>query len=387
MGIEFWAIVSLGARLFGTVKANYELIKKTWEYLQMLPEWLNYLQQLDEKTATLDRRMEVLSSLEQDINVILTSEELRCGRKRRREVEIWLGHVKKKKSDVRDTKRDITEKKYLFRPWLESRIDRNLAEAQDLYEKGQFSEGLFLDVPSTSKQPLLTQELFGHQGYVDTIMAWLSEPTVSRIGVYGAKGVGKTTILTHIQSRLSQSTSTSFEHVYWISIPEKSSVHTLQNAIAKQVGLNLSDEEDKMIRAAKLHGAITRRGKCVIILDGVGKPFIEEVGIPKEANGCKLVLSTVSHRHCKRMDCDKDVEIKPLSHDDAVKLFRQKLSIKKTFELGPEIEEIVELIVKECQGLPRWLVNVSERLRGVDDINEWRDSLTEVTQFRKGIAD
>ncbi|GMN23594.1 hypothetical protein TIFTF001_050285, partial [Ficus carica] len=68
-----------------------------------------------------------------------------------------------------------------------------------------------------------------------------------------------------------------------------------------------------------------------------------------------------------------------------LELFKQKLSNRNT--LGPEIERIAEQIVEECEGLPLWILNVADRLRGVDDINEWRNALTEVTEYRRGNAD
>ncbi|GMN71867.1 hypothetical protein TIFTF001_055585 [Ficus carica] len=85
------------------------------------------------------------------------------------------------------------------------------------------------------------------------------------------------------------------------------------------------------------------------------------------------------------MNCQEAHEIKPLSHELALELFKQNLSNRNT--LGPEIELIAKQIVEKCEGLPRWILNVADRLRGVDDINEWRNALTEVPEYRKGIAD
>ncbi|PON68468.1 NB-ARC domain containing protein [Trema orientale] len=371
--LGFWATLSL-------VQQKVELVKQIWGYVLLFPEWLNYLNEFDEKVKTLRRKQEVLSSIEDDINETLKGAEFETGKKRKREVEIWLENVKRRKENVQSIEQEITEKKYFLRPWLGSCIDRNLQEVQELCEQGQFPEGLFLDVIPTSREPLVTQSLVGQDSNLETIWEWLNDSNVSRIGVYGRKGVGKTAILIRIQNRLLDVSTSTFEHVYWVSVPEKPSVHKLQDVIAKQVGLSLSDEEDKIIRAAKLHRALTLRNRCVIILDGVWKPFIDEVGIPSQRSGCKLILSTQTLRDCRRMDCQRTLEIKPLSHEEAMDLFKEKLS--SSAPLGRDFEDIMDQIVKECQGLPLWIVTEAEELRGVEDINEWRNALAEAREYR-----
>ncbi|GMN30072.1 hypothetical protein TIFTF001_041399 [Ficus carica] len=376
MGFEFLAFA-------GQVHAKIELAKQMWEYLKLFPVWLNYVKEQDEKVKILKRKLDALSSVQEDVRDALKAAEIQPGKKRKREVETWLKDVDAKKTDIQKIERDVRNKRYLLWPLPDKSIERNLQEVKDLHKKGQFSEGLVLDMHLTSKEPLLTQKLLGRESNLEAILKWLNDPSVSRIGVYRVKGVGKTAILTHIQNALAKNSS--FENVYWVSVTEQSDVQKLQDAIARQVGLNLSDEEDKIIRASKLHNALTKRGNFVIILDGVGRLFIDEVGIPNERKGCKLVLSTLLLRQCQRMNCQEIHEMKPLSHKQALELFKQKLSNRNT--LGPEIERIAEQIVEECEGLPLWILNVADRLRGVDDINEWRNALTEVTEYRRGNAD
>ncbi|GMN65411.1 hypothetical protein TIFTF001_034479 [Ficus carica] len=383
MGFEFLALVTVMTQFAGTVQAKIEHAKKICEFLKLFPVWLNYIKEQDEKLKTLKRKLDTLCSLQEDVREELTAAEIQPGKKRKREVETWLKDVDAKKTDIRKIEEEVRYKRYLQWPLLDSSIERNLQEVKDLHKKGKFSEGLVLDVHSTSKEPLLTQKLVGRGSNLGEISKWLNDPSVSRIGVYGVKGVGKTALLTHIQNALAKNSS--FEHVYWVSVTDQPGIQKLQDTIARQIGLNLSDEEDKIIRASKLHNALTKRGNFVIILDGVGRLFIDEVGIPNERKGCKLLLSTLSLRQCQRMNCQETHEIKPLSHEQALELFKQKLSNRNS--IGPEIEQIAQQIVEECKGLPLWILNVADRLRGVDDINEWSNALTEVTEYRKGNAD
>lgn len=376
MGLEYLFVVSFAAQLVEHVRTNCEAAKRVWEYLRMLPEWLIFLEQLDRKKESLRRNTESLAGLADDIAEQLKNEEPRSGKKRRREVNAWLVNAKRVKTEAEEA---LETRRSTF--WSESRIDAILREVSELREKGSFENGLFLDVPLTGKEALITRELVGgHSRYVDTIMEWLEDPVTKRVGVYGVKGVGKTAVLTHVQSRLSKSENCAFDCVYWVSEPreKKPSVAELQEAIARRVGFSdLSEETESMIRAAKLHGILKRRGKCVVILDGFEKVPIEEVGIQE----CVVVMSASSPRECRKSGCDRILEIERLSDREARDLFMQKLRCGEESVEGfeAEVEEIVEHVVRECKGLPEEIITLGERLIGVDDINEWRDVFNEVT--------
>ncbi|XP_062077965.1 probable disease resistance protein At1g52660 [Humulus lupulus] len=384
MVMEFWALLLGGVYFLEKVPAKVELVKQLWAYILFYPEWKNYLKEADDKVNFLERKQEKLNCLEEDTKEKLKDAELKSGKKRKREVDTWLRNVVMKRKEVEDIKQQHAKRKYFLQPWLGNRIDRNLEEMQQLCEQGQFSEGLFLDVIPTYGEQFVTGPLVGQISNLETIGQWLKCLQVSRIGVYGKKGVGKTAILTHIHNELIQSKT--FDCVFWVSAPEKCTTHKLQDVIARQFGLSLSDEEDTKIRAAKLHKAMTQRKKCVIILDGIGTPFKNEDGIPTQLDDkSKLILCTESLRNCQRMQCQTSLEIKPLSNDDAMTLFKKKVSSSEPLE--PKIEEIMDQIVQHCQGLPQKIVEQAEILKGVDDITEWRNALAEMTESRNESSD
>ncbi|KAK2643348.1 hypothetical protein Ddye_025111 [Dipteronia dyeriana] len=104
---------------------------------------------------------------------------------------------------------------------------------------------------------------------------------------------------------------------------------------------------------------------------------LEEIGIPEptEVNGCKLVITTRSLDVCRSMGC-KTVQVKPLSEKEALELFVKKteLDISKV----PTLKETVELVVKQCAGLPLATVAIASSMKGVEDIREWNIALHEL---------
>ncbi|KAL5825930.1 hypothetical protein ACOSQ3_021993 [Xanthoceras sorbifolium] len=128
-----------------------------------------------------------------------------------------------------------------------------------------------------------------------------------------------------------------------------------------------------------------RETKFVLILDDIWEAIqLEEVGIPEptKENGCKLVITTRSLDVCRSMKC-KTVEVKPLSEKEALELFFEKagLDISKV----PTLKETAELIVKQCAGLPLAIVTVASSLKGEEDIREWRNALSELTNKVRSI--
>ncbi|KAL5537633.1 hypothetical protein UlMin_043583 [Ulmus minor] len=376
MALQFWALLALANKFLGSVRDNVEVAKQLWEFLKLFPDWLNYQRQVGEKERTLIREMESLCSVRQDNLDTLRNEELQPGKKRKREVETWLRNVERKKNEVQEMEREIVVTQYLWRPFLNNRLEKKIEEVKDLSQHGKSFDGLVMHDP-TSKELLLTSKLVGQDSNLKTVWEWLNDVNVSRIGIYGQVGVGKTALLTVIHNKILEGNNP-FERVYWITVAEPD-IYKLQDAIASQVKLDLSDEEDWRKRAGRLYKALTLRTNCIIILDDIAKSFaLDEVGIPNEGDGCKLILSTQTLKVCQRMDCHETCEIKPLSDEEALALFKEKLS-RRRVEHEPEIERVMELIVKECKGLPSMIIKQAQELRGVYDINEWRVALDELS--------
>ncbi|KAI9197592.1 hypothetical protein LWI28_001273 [Acer negundo] len=96
---------------------------------------------------------------------------------------------------------------------------------------------------------------------------------------------------------------------------------------------------------------------------------LEELGIhePTKENGCKLVITTRSWDVC-RFIVSTIVKVKSLLENEALELFfeKAKLNISKV----PTLKETVELVIKQCAGLPLTIVIIASSLKGEQDIHE-----------------
>eukprot|EP00258_Populus_trichocarpa_P031777 XP_024447796.1 probable disease resistance protein At4g27220 isoform X1 [Populus trichocarpa] len=232
----------------------------------------------------------------------------------------------------------------------------------------------------SGRDVFLTEELTGgeFENNKNAIWSWvMNDEASSSIGIYGMGGAGKTTLLTHIYNQLLQEPGT-FPHVHWITVSQDFSVYKLQNLIAEDFHLDLSNEDNERKRAAKLSKALIEKQRWVLILDDLWDCFdYNKVGIPIRVKGCKLILTTRSFGVCQRMFCQKTIKVEPLSMEEAWALFMKVLGC-----IPPEVEEIARSIASECAGLPLGIITMAGTMRGVDDRCEWRNALEDLKQSR-----
>uniref|UniRef100_A0A5B7BTF0 Putative Disease resistance protein n=1 Tax=Davidia involucrata TaxID=16924 RepID=A0A5B7BTF0_DAVIN len=334
--------------------------------------------QLDEKMKTLKSKLEHLSCRETDVNAELEAAESRSGKKRKNEVENWLRNVERKKNEFQRLEQEVSQSSIFSHYSLGNQAEKMITEVSELFELGTFPRGLLLDIPETKGAPFLTKTLIGEafKQNKQKILACLNKDNILGIAIYGMGGAGKTTLATHIYNLLSKDFS-NFDYVYWVTVSNDFSIYKLQNDIAKMVKLDLSDEDDVRRRAAKLSKALIQRKKCLLILDDVWKHFRpEEVGIPVCVNGCKLILTTRSLDVCRRMGCQENIKVEPLSEKEAWNLFSENLG--NGMALPPDIKEIAMSVAKICAGLPLGIIAMAGGMKGVNDIHEWRNVLEEL---------
>ncbi|XP_073262569.1 probable disease resistance protein At4g27220 [Populus alba] len=242
-------------------------------------------------------------------------------------------------------------------------------------------EALQRNGDESGRDVFLTEELIGgeFENNKNAIWSWIMNDieASSSIGIYGMGGVGKTTLLTHIYNQLLQKPGT-FPHVHWITVSQDFSVCKLQNLIAKDIHLDLSNDDNERKRAAKLSKALIEKQRWVLILDDLWNCFdFDKVGIPIQVKGCKLIVTTRSFEVCQRMVCQKTIKVEPLSIEEAWALFIKILGC-----IPPGVEEIAKSMARECAGLPLGIKTMAGTMRGVDDIREWRNALEELKQSR-----
>lgn len=233
----------------------------------------------------------------------------------------------------------------------------------------------------TRGDALLTTEPVGQafQRNTDEIWSLLNKEQVLTIGVCGRGGMGKTTLVIHIRNLLLKIPN-SFHHIYWITVTQDFSIYKLQNLIAKNIDLDLSNEKDEKSRAAKLSKAFLTKQKSVLILDNLRNHFdVEKVGIPIRGNKCKLIFTTRSLDVCKQMGCPEYmVNVEPLSEEEAWSLFAEELG-----NYDVEVENLAKCLASECAGFPLGIKTTARSMRGVEDVHAWRKTLQELEESKR----
>ncbi|GMN64904.1 hypothetical protein TIFTF001_033973 [Ficus carica] len=338
---------------------------------------------LTKKEVRLKSKLKHLESREDDIRIELEYAE-RLQLKRRKVVDNWLTNVANIKEQFQKVDKDIQEKKW-YSYGLRETVDELITEATELVQQSGFNEGLTLKADESRGIALLANELVGHmfRKNKDVIEKFLMDDEISIIGIHGMGGVGKTTLAIHVHNQLQKHPGIS---VFWITVSQSFSIRKLQNDVASKVHLDLSNEDDERIRASVLASALERKRNLVFILDDVWQDFPpNEVGIPVGVNGCKLILTTRLLDVCRKMDCEKEVKVKPLSDEESWELFAKGLWGDSALPL--HIEEIAKSLVKECAGLPLGINIMARSMKGVDDICEWRNMLDNLGESRIGQDD
>ncbi|KAJ0007412.1 hypothetical protein Pint_30385 [Pistacia integerrima] len=296
------------------------------------------------------------------------------------EVNNWLQNTKRINEESKDIERQFNKVKYFSRAHLGKLVDEKIKEVKKHHQNGAF-ESLVIDAPPTTRVVLPTTTLVGEtttEKNMNEIWELLMGDEVMKIGVFGMGGIGKTTIITHINNKLLKETN-KFEKVIEVTVSQPLDLMKLQNQIAATLKEYLPRNEDKRIRAGNLLKMLEGR-KIVLILDDMWEAFkLEEVGIPEPTKDsrCKLVITTRSQDVCLSMGC-KIVKVMFLSDDEALTLFIDKVE-HNVFEV-PTLKEIVKLVVEQCAHLPLAIVTVASCMRGEHGICEWRNALEELSK-------
>ncbi|KAJ0007187.1 hypothetical protein Pint_30406 [Pistacia integerrima] len=327
----------------------------------------------------LKRRLGELNSRKEDVELRL-SMECNMGKLPKAEVNNWLQNTKRINEEAEDIERQVNKVEYFSRGHLGKLVDEKIKEVKDHHQNGAF-ESLVIDAPQTAGLVLPTTTLVGEttaKKNMNEIWELLMGDEVMKIGVCGMGGIGKTTIITHINNKLLKEMN-KFEKVIWVTVSQPLDLLKLQDQIAAALKENLPRNEDKRIRAGNLLKMLEGR-KIVLLLDDMWEAFkLEEVGIPEPTkdSGCKLVITTRSQDVCRYMGC-KIVKVRCLLDDEALTLFIDKVELN-IFEV-PALKDIVKLVVEQCARLPLAIVTVACCMRREYDICEWRNALEELSK-------
>ncbi|XP_058087027.1 disease resistance protein At4g27190-like [Magnolia sinica] len=366
-------------------KAVLEVVKFLWD---PLARQISYVKNLNKNVEDLRKNMDELTCKENDVTNEIERAKLQR-RVPREEVNNWLKDVENVKNEVTVIEKEFAEQErcgngcvpdcYTARK-LSKRALEKASKVHELKQKGLFEGGVAVDQLPATIHTLPTTSLEGKtsaEKTLEQILDYIMDAKIGMIGIYGMGGVGKTTIMMNINNRLKDAKH--FNSIIWVTVSQDFNLKRLQTDIAKKVELDLQEADDEVSRASTLYEALMKRRKFLLILDDMWKAFsLEKVGIPKPSkeNGCKIALTTRSWDVCGGMKTDKVIKVQVLSEEEAWVLFKD--NIGSDMVLASDVQEIAELVAKECGGLPLALITVGGALREVKDVHEWRDALNQL---------
>ncbi|GLT31097.1 hypothetical protein SLA2020_058590 [Shorea laevis] len=346
--------------------------------------YLDYHLNFDEAVSDLRRELGALNMRKEDIKLSIQS-HASLGKEAKHEVRGWLECVEEINNEVSAIQEKIQRVKWYSKGRLGKLVQKKIEVVKRIYEQGSFPDGLTIDKPPRGII-LPTENVVGEDSAKEKIWGYLMGNEVRKIGVCGIGGVGKTTIMKHINNELLSVTN--FDRVIWVTVSYPLNVIKLQENIARAVDdrSRLPEGEDEVRRATTLISIMEGVGRYVLILDDVWEVFsLIEVGIlePTIQNGSKIVITSRSIDVCQKMGCEI-VKVEPLSFQESFNLFSDKVG-RHVLQV-PNLEGILKLIVEECGGLPLAIVVIAESMKGEDDVHVWKNAFIELREGVKSVA-
>ncbi|KAL3733734.1 hypothetical protein ACJRO7_023148 [Eucalyptus globulus] len=292
-------------KMIGVVNNFFSLVRKVSD-----------LSRVEAKTVALEKNVETLSARKADIILELEQEEGRPGKKRKREVDLWMQRAVSLEDQVHKVGRKVEERCCLSRLLLAHQVRGLATEVDKLHEKGRFDNGLTLEAKPARGYELQPGELVGQASQTKRNEMWdrLMKEEVLRVGVWGQAGAGKTFLAKHIHDQIVRACPR-FDGACLVNVSQEGTVGTIQTDIAKYLKLDLTGES-AVYWGAKLREALQGR-RLLLILDDVRNSYsLEEVGIALERDRCKLIVTSQSREVCAQMNCHELVHVPHWSEEE-----------------------------------------------------------------------
>ncbi|KAM0944102.1 putative AAA+ ATPase domain, P-loop containing nucleoside triphosphate hydrolase [Dioscorea sansibarensis] len=239
--------------------------------------------------------------------------------------------------------------------------------------KAEQVEITLVEIPPPKPVPA-SHRIFGKgiSSKLDTICSYLADETVGMVGIWGMGGVGKTTLLTKIQSLLDNA-NMGFDHVLFLVASKDIQLEKLREEIAKKLQLPSSAGKEDIFNVLKINN-------FVLLLDDIWEEVdLTDLGIPHPCGGdnstkqykYKVIFTTRSEDVCARMRASKKIRMECLEPDEAWDLFKDNVN-SDVIELDVRINEIAKQVRNMCSGLPLALKVVGKAMSNKKTLPEWK---------------
>ncbi|KAL7000124.1 hypothetical protein U1Q18_001275, partial [Sarracenia purpurea var. burkii] len=236
--------------------------------------------------------------------------------------------------------------------------------------------------PPRPELPSAHEHLSSRDYIFKGIMEALKDPHIKLIGVHGAGGVGKTTMVNEAGNKAKGKML--FDVVAMATVSQTMDKKKVQEDLASYLQLKL--EGNEIERTNLLKHRLNNEKKNLIILDDVWEPLtLEDIGIPvlDGKNGCKVVVTSRRQdvfRNIMQNSVDqvdprvvKEFRIDVLREEEARTLFLKTAGISD----DSEMRDVADDLCRECGGLPVAILAVARALRGKEKYS-WEDAVKQL---------
>ncbi|KAL9429569.1 hypothetical protein AB3S75_031388 [Citrus x aurantiifolia] len=218
---------------------------------------------------------------------------------------------------------------------------------------------------------------------VQNIFRCVNDVRVSKIGVHGVGGIGKTTVLKALISY--SKTKNMFPLIMLVTVSRYWNIRKIQIEVLRQfLSCRENHEADSLVAESVVHGSyesdsqvaekllqVLKGKNFFLLLDDVWEQIdLEAVGIPDPSsnNGCKILMASRKLDVCQNMNVSKVIELESLSGKEAWELFGKQVG--RIIDL-PDIRPFARAVVKGCHGLPLLIIVTGKALKGESNVSVW----------------
>ncbi|KAL9463054.1 hypothetical protein AB3S75_000962 [Citrus x aurantiifolia] len=344
-----------------------------------------YISNLQDNLVALDTELRKLIAAKNDLMRRVNDAE-RQQMRRLDQVHVWVSRVETVETEagafIGDGTQEIEKlclggccsKNCMSSYKFGKQVARKLRDIKTLMGEGVF-EVVADKVPEPAVDERPTEPtVVGLQSQLEEVWRCLVEEPVGIVGLYGMGGVGKTTLLTHINNKFLGS-PTNFDLVIWVVVSKDLRLESIQEVIGEKIGLlNDAWKKGRIEQKARDIFRILKGKKFVVLLDDIWQRVdLTKVGVPLPGpliNASKVVFTTRSEEVCGSMEAHKNFKVECLSGNDAWELFRQKVG-EETLNCHPDILELAQTVTKKCGGLPLALITTGRAMACKKTPEEW----------------
>ncbi|XP_042513747.1 probable disease resistance protein At5g63020 [Macadamia integrifolia] len=343
---------------------------------QCLFQQIRYIKNFHKNFKKLEEEEKNLYNRRDDVNIIINNAKAQmmptvvC--------EAWLKKVEIIQTQISDLKSKYVEVKnnrcgclnVLSFLKLSKQMEEMVMDVCNLREAGKLENGIVIERPPEPvemKHVKKMQDVPSRDGILEKIMEYLSEENIKRIGIWGMEGVGKTTIMKHLND--APRMAKDFEIIIWVTTKKDSNLRDMQQKIVQRLKLPV-DSQSSIDQIAPIISKELENKKYLLLLDGVFSKFnLYDLGIRDNHNFGKVVLAARCRNVIREMGTHEEIYVERLSKDDAWKMFRQKVGDEVVDH--PHIKPLARMVAKECGELPQMIDVVAATLRKMDNEDMW----------------